>query len=421
VLVVSLAAAIPRLVVFQHERGTILRALVDKSDRFALTLVRSGTFGYLPGRPSANTQPLYGWFLAGIYWPFGHSWLAVGLAQTGVAVLTALVVLAIGTLLRSLAVGTAAALITTLHPYVVWHDVHANREVLDGLVLAVLVLLALVAYADGSLPSVALAGIVAGVAILGNARLVLLPLVLAPYVVWHIRPPGRSLGAAVVFVLAAAVAVTPWVVRNRVQVGCYTIETDTRALWKANNPNTYDVLARGGWIDDVPNLPGGPPWPELAADRTREGTPTSVDECAQMRLYRHLVWRFWREHPHEKLLLMGQAARMLWTPKSTVRSDNEGNGRLARLARDTVEPAYVVVLYVLALVGLFVAPRAYTALALLLLAYNTLAAMVFAGAVRYRAPWDFLLALFAAFALAWLWSAVRRRRGYSPGEPAPAR
>ena len=81
VAVVSLAAALPRLVVVNRERHTIVTAFVDKSDRFATTLVKSGTFGYLPGRPSANTQPLYGWFLAGLYWPFGHSWLAVGLAQ----------------------------------------------------------------------------------------------------------------------------------------------------------------------------------------------------------------------------------------------------------------------------------------------------------------------------------------------------
>jgi hypothetical protein len=50
-----------------------------------------------------------------------------------------------------------------------------------------------------------------------------------------------------------------------VVIGCATITTDTRALWKANNPATYDVLARGGWIDDVPDLPGVPPWPEKAA------------------------------------------------------------------------------------------------------------------------------------------------------------
>jgi hypothetical protein len=37
--------------------------------------------------------------------------------------------------------------------------------------------------------------------------------------------------------------------------------------------------------------------------------------------------------------------------------------------------------------------------------------MVFAGTVRYRAPWDFLLALLAAFALERTWALYRERRG----------
>ena len=103
--------------------------------------------------PSAYTQPLYGWFLAGLYFPFGRSWLAVGIAQVVVAVATALVVFEIGSRLRSTGVGLVAALIATLHPYVIWHDVHLNREVLDGLVLAVLALCALAAYERRSLPA----------------------------------------------------------------------------------------------------------------------------------------------------------------------------------------------------------------------------------------------------------------------------
>ena len=46
-------------------------------------------------------------------------------------------------------------------------------------------------------------------------------------------------------------------------------------------------------------------------------------------------------------------------------------------------------------------------------------AMVFAGTVRYRAPWDFLLALLAAFALARLW-AIARERGYVRARPSAA-
>jgi hypothetical protein len=415
-LVVIAAAVLPRLAVLARERETILEEFVDKSDRFATTLVDHGTFGFLPGVPSAYTQPLYGWFLAGLYLPFGRSWLAVGLAQIVVAVATALLVFEIGRMLHSTAVGLVAALLTTLHPYVVWHDVHANREVLDGLALALLVLCALLAYEEDSLPLAPGTGCVAGLAILGNARLALLPLVLAVFVVWRVRPGVRALLTAVVLVVGAAVTVAPWVVRNKVEVGCYALTTDSRALWKANNPNTYDVLDRGGWIDDVPELPGGPPWPELAADLTLAGQPTSVDECAQMRLYRDEVLEFWREHPGEKARLAFQATTMLWNPVPS-ESDESGSG-LARTARQTIEPAFMVALYVLALVGLFIAPRRLVALAAALLAYNTLAAMVFAGTARYRAPWDFLLALLGAFALVGLWERVRRRRGYGVGPRA---
>jgi len=419
VIVVVLAAAVPRLAILARERDAILEEFVDKSDRFATTLVDHGTFGFLPGVPSAYTQPLYGWFLAGIYLPFGRSWLAVGLAQTLVAVATALVVLAIGTRLRSTGIGLAAALLTTLHPYVMWHDVHANRELLDGFLAALLTLCALVAYERRSLWLAALTGAVAGLAILGNARLFLLPLLVACYVAWRARPLGRAVLTALVVVGAAAVVVAPWVVRNGVEVGCYTITTDARALWKANNENTYRVLAGGGWIDDVPELPGAPPWPELAADLTLAGKPTAVDECAQMRLYRRKVLDFWREHPGEKARLMAQATRMLWSPVPS-ESDASGSGA-ARAARRTVEPAYVIALYVLAIAGLFLAPRHFATLALLLLAYNTAAAMVFAGTARYRVPWDFLLATLAAFALGAAWERARERRGYAAsGSSAPS-
>jgi hypothetical protein len=203
-------------------------------------------------------------------------------------------------------------------------------------------------------------------------------------------------------------------------VGCVALTTDARALWKANNLNTYDTLARGLWIDDVPELPGAPPWPELAADLTLAGTPTSVDECAQMRLYRREVLDFWREHPGEKARLAFQATRMLWSPVPS-ESDESGSG-LARAARRTVEPAYVVALYLLAIVGVFLAPVRFVALALSLLAYNTLAAMVFAGTARYRVPWDFLLALLAAFTIlaAWERYGSRRRYGRAPSPSAPA-
>jgi len=80
---VAVAAIAPRLVVLLHERGRILTAFTDKSDDFAQTFVHHGTFGFIPGEPSAYTQPLYGFFLVPIYWIFGRTWWAVGGAQIG--------------------------------------------------------------------------------------------------------------------------------------------------------------------------------------------------------------------------------------------------------------------------------------------------------------------------------------------------
>ncbi len=412
-LLVVAAAALPRLLALAIEREQILEAYVEKSDVFARTLVSSGTFGFLPGVPSAYTQPLYAWFLAGLYWPLDRSWAVVGLAQVLVAVVTALLVLAIGTHLASVRTGVLAALVAMLHPYLVWHDIHVNREILDGLLAAAIVLLALLAYERRSLPPALGLGAVTGLAILSNARLLLLPLVLAPYVAWRVRPAGRAIAAAALVVVGAALVTAPWVVRNKVVIGCATITTDTRALWKANNPATYDVLAGGGWIDDVPDLPDVPPWPEKAAGISVTAAK-AVDECAQSSFYRDEVFDFWREHPGEKARLAVQAVGMLWSPFLSVTADDAAQQGASDLAQRTVEPAFVLMLYAFALWGAFLAPRRFVALAALLLGFNTLMAMVFAGTVRYRAPWDFVLALLAAFALERAWELLLRKRRSPP-------
>jgi hypothetical protein len=67
-----------------------------------------------------------------------------------------------------------------------------------------------------------------------------------------------------------------------------------------------------------------------------------------------------------------------------------------------------VFLYLIGLIGIFVGPRRLVSLALALLAYQTLAAMVFVGATRYRVSTDFLIALLGACALEW---ALSHRRG----------
>jgi 4-amino-4-deoxy-L-arabinose transferase-like glycosyltransferase len=396
-VLVAAAAAAPRLAVLLHERSDILAAFTEKSDDFARTFVESGTFGFAPGDPSAWTQPLYAWFLIPIYWIFGREWWAVGLAQLAVAVATALLVYEIGRRFVSHRAGLVAAIIATLNPYLVWHDMHVNRELLDTLLAAAVVLLTLLAAERPRALSVAaLLGVALGLAILGNTRLLLLPLVVAGYLVWR----TRALRSAAAAVAVCALALLPWAIRNEVSVGCFTLGTDTKALWKANNANTYDTLAAGGWIDDVPDPKGAPPTPEMAGAIYRvHRRRVPVDECAQMRFYRSETFDFWSDHPGEKGRLAGQAVRMLWDPRALRTEGRAEAGGAVDAARIWVQPLYEIPLYALALIGLFLLPRRVSVLILALLAYQTLVAIGFAGSTRYRVAWDFTLALAAAPAL----------------------
>jgi hypothetical protein len=402
------AAALPRLVVLLHERGKITSANVDKGDVFARTFLSHGTYGFIPGHPSAYTQPLYGFFLVPLYWVIGRSWIVVGAAHIVIAAATAIVVYETGRRFVSARVGVIAAIAATLEPYLVWHDVHMNREILDEALAAALTFLVLWAASRASAVRGLALGVVVGAAILGNVRLLLLPLLLAVFIVAkHFR---AGIVPALAVIVGAVVVLTPWVVRNRVSVGCTTITTDGRALWKANNPATLRTLERGDWIDKVPPVPGAPPTPQDAGAIYRNtGRVVATDECAQMRFYRRRAIRFMVHNPIEKAKLSALAARMLWQPSVTRTSDRPGEGTFVDVARTWVEAAYMIVLYGLGLFGLRLLPRRVAALALLLLVYATATAAVFAGETRYRVPWDFLIAFAAGAALARLAAHASRR------------
>jgi 4-amino-4-deoxy-L-arabinose transferase-like glycosyltransferase len=408
--VVLAACCLPRLGVLLHERGAILTAFTEKSDDFARTFIHSGTFGFIPGQPSAWTQPAYSFFLIPIYWIFGRNWPAVGLIQIAAAAATALIVYETGRRFLSQRAGVIAAVVATLNPYLVWHDVHVNREIVDQLLAAAIVYLTLVAAeraADRTRVVTAGLGVVLALSVLADTRLLLLPLVMAGFVAWK----RRVVLAPVLCVGACALALLPWAVRNDVSVGCFTLSTDTKALWKANNANTYATLAAGKWIDDVPDLPGVPPTPEMTGAIYRvHHKLIRVNECAQMRFYRHKAVTFVVDHPGEKAKLAGQAVRMLWDPRVQKTEGRPGAGGFIDGVRTWVQPVYEIPLYVLALIGLVLVPRRIAVLILLLLGYQTIVAMGFAGDTRYRVPWDFTLSLAASVAVLHLAGRLAARR-----------
>jgi 4-amino-4-deoxy-L-arabinose transferase-like glycosyltransferase len=405
-----LATSLPRLAALTHARGSILTDNVDKGDTFARTFLATGTYGFIPGHPSAYTQPLYGWFLIPLYWIFGRNWETVGIAQICVAVATTLVVWQIGKRWLGAGIGLLAGLAVALHPYLVWHDVHMNREILDQLLAAAATYLTLHAAERFGWRRATMLGAVLGLAILANVRLAALPLVIGALLVWRSGVSRRSLLSGAAILVAAAVVVAPWVVRNRADVGCWAVTTDARALWKANNVNTYATLTHGGWIDNVPEPKGLPPNPEqIYFHWQKTGVVVPYSECGQMTTYEHKVLSFWAHHPGDKAKLAGIDLQWLWQPTVVENAASPGAGTWLDTLRSIVEPAYMIVVYLLALVGVFLVPRVLAALAVLLLGYQTVVAVIFVGVTRYRVPWDFLLDLLAAAALVAIAARVRGR------------
>jgi 4-amino-4-deoxy-L-arabinose transferase-like glycosyltransferase len=409
-LLLVLATALPRLGVLLHERGTILSDFQDKGDDFARTFLDSGTYGFIPGHPSAYTQPLYGWFLIPLYWIFGRHWVVVGLAHLVVATATTLVVWQIGRRWLTPAIGLLAGLGVALHPYLVWHDMHMNREVLDQLVAAAIVYLTLHASERLGWRRALPLGAVIGVGILGNVRLEGLLLLIAAYLLWRAGVSRRGLVATAALVAGTAVVVMPWVVRNDVSVGCWAVTTDARALWKANNVNTYETLKHGGWIDHVPQPKSFPPTPQDVFERwQRTGVVTPYDECAQMTMFQKRVISFWVHHPGDKAKLAPLDAQWLWQPSVVETRGRPGAGTSLDALRSYALPVFMIPLYVLGLVGLFYVPRWFAVLTVSLLGYQTLVAILFVGETRYRVPWDFLIALCAGAAVVQVFRRVSSR------------
>jgi 4-amino-4-deoxy-L-arabinose transferase-like glycosyltransferase len=420
--IIATACALPRLAIVFHERSAITTAFTEKSDTFALTFVHSGTYGFFPGEPSAYTQPLYGWFLVPLYWIVGRSWESIGIYQTAIAVIVAWLVYEIGRRVLGPGAGLVAAVIATLNPYLAWHDVHVNREIVDQLCSAGLVLLTLVVADRPTKRLALLLGLVTGLSILGNTRLVGIPILCAVYLLWRLPRARVALPIAALVLGGAALAVAPWIARNKADLGCLAITTDGRALWKANNPQTYGLLSSGKWIDDVSQSSPRPPapnrlTPEEAAAYYTQGRPaearrTYPNECVEMSFYEHLALRWALHHPGAKAKLAALSMELLWQPSVFETTGRNGAGGALDVGRGVLEPAYMVGLYILAVIGVFLVWRPFAVLAASLLAYQGLCAVAFVGATRYRIAWDFLIALLATAALAraWAWLQERRER-----------
>ena len=262
------------------------------------------------------------------------------LAQILVAVATALLVYEIGRRFLSPRAGLVAAAIATLNPYLVWHDVHVNREIVDQL-----------AARRRSCCSRSLVVERPLAAARGAARRRLRardPRQHAPRLRCRSSAPATSPGAcrararpllvAALVLAGAAVAVAPWVVRNKVQrrllrdhdrraravegeQPAHLRPARARASGSTTSAGTRRARRRPGSSRPRRRTASG------SAQRTKRCTRTSASRCASTSTSRSSTGA---QHPGDKAKLAALSAKLLWQPNVFETSDRQRRRHAAR-------------------------------------------------------------------------------------------
>lgn len=277
---------------------------LDDPDQY-LALARSVADGHgltLNGRPTAYRPPLYPLLLAPGIWLEGdqpRAWALGWNLALGLACVAACHLAAVRWGLSSPGIA-AAGLIAAADPVLAAQ----GRSVMTETLSAALVAATLAALASGrSLRSLALAGLLAGLAALSRPSLLPACLLISAAIAAH-RPSRASLTRASVFLATVAAVLSPWAVRNALLFGepVWTTTHGGYTFALANNDVYYDEVLHGppGAVWSGPNQYA---WFVSVNRIGRAETEPKSD-----RLYYAEGWRVARHRPRD--FLFATAARL---------------------------------------------------------------------------------------------------------------
>jgi 4-amino-4-deoxy-L-arabinose transferase-like glycosyltransferase len=373
-------------------------------DRLAAALADGRGYVNEAGQPTAYYPPGYPAVLGALYWLVGHRPVAGEALNVVLGALTAGLVYWVGRHVFGSRAGLLAALAFAVFPSHILYASQLHSEVVFTAVYLLSLGLLLTAPPPGEQRWVLFwlaAGLVAGAA--GLIRPVGLSLLaVAPLALWVRGTSWAALARGTLLaVLAAALVVTPWIVRNAARVGVPTISTNSGLnFWIGNHEG-----ATGGW--------GWPPadvFPVISQDLQEQ-------EVHDYRRGFELGWRFIREQPLDALALLPRKAYHLYTDDAHAVTVAETWGHTSflseggrRALRGLTDGFYYLVAAA-ALAGLLLpigAAQGQRWPLATALAGWTLAHLLFFGEPRFHLPVTPVMAVLAA--PAWLWAAAQLRR-----------
>lgn len=368
----------------------------------ATELLRSGTIGDASGKQT-EFDPLYPLFLAAVRLVAGDNPFSVQLVQLMVdaAAAAGLVVLA-DTLSSSRRTAAVAGGLYAVYPLLVRHAVVGDDTTLVSLLLIASVHAAVTA---ATLPRAAAAGLLLGLATLARFAV-------APVAVLMTAALLRARGTApaVVCALAAAGAVSPWLLRNHASNGAIWPTRSGENLLVGNSEYT-DALLPEYEVDLLGDYQVALVMRERP-DLMARGAEAGLDWYFTTRVWQHV-----REHPADTArLALLKAGYFFWPRLVPMRLRLEDTrvefleGGRIRVDNSPSRPLLDELVYsvsygavaLAALAGLWIRRRDFhrDAPLIAVAAGFMLVAAVYFPATRYRAAMEFVLFFYAAVAVA---------------------
>ena len=371
-------------------------------DTWARTLVAGGTFLHYPYYDS----PLHAFFLASVYWLFGHSFLAVRLVQVVLGVLNVLLLYRIALRLADPLAARITGLLAAAYLPFLYYEGLLEKESVALFLLDASVLLALGALARPTGLAFWCTGSVLGLLALSRINaLALVPLLLIA--VWlHLDNKAAVARAAGALLLGVVMIIAPVTLRNRLVSGEWIPITVSggQVLYTANNPDNPT-----GELNPVPGVRATSLFERIDFHRKAEAeTGRSMTPGEVSAHWGRKSLEFSLAHPVAQARMIGHRFVQFWNGAELADNHSIDQFKQFSWVLRAPLPGYWFVAP-LALVGLALAWPRRRALALSYLAVGgyLLSLLPFWVSSRYRLPIIGLLIFFAALALA---HAIQLRR-----------
>lgn len=366
-----------------------------ENEKIALHLL--GGAGYSlshfgPVEPTVFMYPLYPFFLAGLFFVFGHAWLPVELVQSLIGALGVFLIFRLGAGLFDRPTGLLAAVAYALYPvYVYWCGQG------QPLTIEVVLLLALVvSWRRGTrgddLRQALLSGFLLGLCALSRTMyLAFFPSLvlwsgLGERLSWR-----RTLRFSGLVLAVALVTISPWTVRNALVFNRFILASSNTGynLWVGNNPN-----ASGGLF-----LPGDQHILTSISPELKKEIETAKDSPGRDLVFMRAATDYIRSDPVRFFRMIPARLYRLWYFDPNMPSTFPLLSRVVYMS-----------LLAFAIIGMILSWRKFREHLVLYLFFATITAVysAFYGQPRFRFAIEWCLIMFAAHAI----SRILQRVGF---------